>query len=97
MSFRVREARAAHHAGLRAAEDRTTDLLDSCLEPPCERVYARELREVVCERVRARRGEDACLTHAAAEELAEPARLRDEFLRADENRTDRCACIRARI
>jgi hypothetical protein len=50
-------------------------------EPPRVVVILGEPRHVVVERVEAGRGEDAGLPHAAAEALAEPARLEDEVLR----------------
>ena len=44
-------------------------------QPPCPLVVLREPVDVVLERIDARRGDDSGLSHRAAEEVLEPARL----------------------
>lgn len=77
-----------HHACLRAAGDADANFLQPVLEPSRESMHTGELREVVRESVRGRRRQDACLPHAAAEELSEPPCALDEVLRTNEARAN---------
>ena len=78
-----------HHVGLRLRIDRKPELLKPLGEAPRVRVVLGQPRDVVIEREVRRRGENARLSHAAAEHLAQAPRAVDRSARAAERGADR--------